>query len=239
MTRAHAAAAHAPPTLFEALGAAAASLPPSSFGTAAVADIALAFASVGVAPPELFDTLAAAAVHRRRAAGGYGRFTPHTLSSLAWAFAAADHTDGTASAPPSELFGSDFSARLEEVGKLGGAAGGFTADQLGRLHQWQLWHGERGLTPPLSPDLAKRSASAFASACKGAKPSAGVSRAAGEQGAGSWEQGSREQGGHRAVDRQAEADTASCATATRTRACSRHARAAATRVAACCATATR
>ena len=37
MTRAHAAAAHAPPPLFEAPGPAAASLPPSPFATAAVA----------------------------------------------------------------------------------------------------------------------------------------------------------------------------------------------------------
>ena len=116
----------------------------TDFRPQALTTMAWSLATVGHDAPATFDAIAASTAAKldelRR---------PH-LSVLAWSFALADH--------PSALFDSRF------VDKCNGIS--WRRDDqpdLTRLHQWQLWHEERGVEKPLAPGLAARCLSAMSS----------------------------------------------------------------------------
>lgn len=134
---------HSSPSMFDALAHVSAYLARvEAFGPRNLANTAWAYASSGRSAPELFDALAQAA-----SAGGLARFQPAHLARLAWAYAAADH-------PSPTLFNSAFAARIEEIVWEDN-------DQLAQLHQWQLWHQERGLPSPLSTEFGFRCQTGF------------------------------------------------------------------------------
>ena len=113
------------------------------FNGQSISNTTWAFATAGHASPALFDAVAAEATKR-----GLREFTPQALANTAWAFATADH-------PAPKLFDSAFVVRSESID--------WTLEALIQLQQWQLWHAEHGLAPPLSASLAARCRSALAS----------------------------------------------------------------------------
>ena len=142
-TWAFATAGHASPALFDAVAAEATKRGLREFNPQALANTAWAFATAGHASPALLDAVAAEATKR-----GLREFTPQALANTAWAFATADH-------PAQKLFDSAFVVRSESID--------WTLEALIQLQQWQLWHAEHGLAPPLSASLAARCRSALAS----------------------------------------------------------------------------
>ena len=133
----------ASPALFEAIVAA--SVPRlRDFKPQALANTAWSFATAGHASPALFEAIAAASVPRLR------DFNPQNLANTAWAYAALD-------APSAALFGdSRFVDGVVAVERA------FSSAQLSQLHQWLLWHEERGEAwPRLPAPLAERCRAAF------------------------------------------------------------------------------
>ena len=105
-----------------------------------LSNTAWAFATVGHAAPDLFDAISTEALRR-----GLGCFKEQELSNLAWAFAVFD--------PPSadELFTpASFSSRLASPERP------FSLENLRQLHQWSLWHEERGFRWPGLPDSLRQ-----------------------------------------------------------------------------------
>ena len=105
-----------------------------------------AFATAGHEAPELFDVISAEAMRRR-----LGGCDEQVLSTMAWAFAALN--------PPSadELFmAASFTTRCAQLGTS------FSRESLSQLHQWSLWHEERGeLWPGLPESLRQACRDAF------------------------------------------------------------------------------
>lgn len=137
----------------------------AEFTPRSLAATAWSYAALGHAAPMLFEALASAAGRTLQAdsqsSTGRNAFTSSDLASIAWAYAVADHE-----AP--QLFGRAFVARCEST-RL------WFDDELSQMHQWQLWHLERGMAPPLSPDLAERCRVAFGASIAGRRqPTSGV-----------------------------------------------------------------
>ena len=115
-----------------------------AFNPQDLANTAWAFAKTGQASPALFEAIAAASVPRLR------DFNPQALANTAWAYAALD-------APSAALFGdSRFVDGVVAVERA------FSSAQLSQLHQWLLWHEERGEAwLRLPAPLAERCRAAF------------------------------------------------------------------------------
>ena len=116
-----------------------------------------AFSATNQRAPELFD--AAAAV----VAADMGAFDASLLAQCAWAYAVADHDAPVLFTP---AFGERFDETAEGPGEGGGDSPRLTLAAPSRralvqLHQWLMWHQERGAQPHIPSGVASRARDAF------------------------------------------------------------------------------